>query len=90
MSFKERRYQCPNCIKISQQVLEELEVSRRDTIEINDNLKKKVNTINNNIDNNNTKNENKLSNTNTDNNNNSNNNNNNNNSKKQSNELNVN
>ena len=82
LSFKERRYQCPNCIKVSQQVLEELKVSRRDTIEINDNPKKKVNTINNNIDNNNTKNENKLNNKNTDNNNN--------NSKKLSNELNIN
>ena len=53
--------------------------------EINDNPKKKVNTINNNIDNNNTKNENKVNKRNTDNNNN-----NNNNSKKQSNELNIN
>jgi len=83
LSFKERRYQCPNCIKVSQQVLEELELSRKDTIEINDSPKKKVNTINNNIDDNNNKNENKLNNRNTDNNNN-------NNSKKQSNELNIN
>ena len=42
LSFKERRYQCPNCIRISQQVLEELELSR-DTIEINDNTNEKVN-----------------------------------------------
>ena len=95
MSFKERRYQCPNYIKVSQQVLEELELSRKDTTEINDNPKKKVNIIiNNNIDDNNTKNEKKLNNRNNDDNqnnsNNNNNNNNNNNSKKQTNELNIN
>ncbi|MEO0684650.1 MAG: hypothetical protein AAFY76_06270 [Cyanobacteria bacterium J06649_11] len=100
MSFKERRYQCPNCTKVSQQVLEELELSRKDTIEINDNPENKVNTINNNINDNNTKNEKKLNNRNTDdnknnsinnnNNNYNNNNNNNNNSKKKSNELNIN
>ena len=94
MSFKERRYQCPNYIKVSQQVLEELELSKKDTTEINDNPKKKVNTIiNNNIDDNNTKNEKKLNNRNNDdnqNNSNNNNNNNNNNSKKQTNELNIN
>ena len=42
LSFKEQRYQCPNCIRVSQQVLEELELSR-DTIEINANKNKKVN-----------------------------------------------
>ena len=42
MSFKERRYQCLNCKRFSQQVLEELELSR-DTIEINANKNKKVN-----------------------------------------------
>jgi len=86
LSFKERCYQCPNCIKVSQQVLEELGLSRRDTIEINDNTKKKVNNTNNNIENNNgnTKNENKH--------NNKHNNRNpvNNNNNKQSNELNIN
>ena len=67
LSFEERRYQCPNCIKVSQQVLEELELSRKDTTEINDNSKKKVNTIiNNNIDDNNTKNEKNLNNRNND------------------------
>ena len=55
-SFKERRYQCPNCIRVSQQVLEELELSR-DTIEINDNTNKKVNNTEKNKVN--TKNENK-------------------------------
>ena len=42
LSFKERRYQCPKCIRVSQQVLEELELSRG-TIEINDNTNKKLN-----------------------------------------------
>ena len=36
LPFKERRYQSPNCIK----VLEELEVSKRDTIKNNNNTKK--------------------------------------------------
>ena len=42
LSFKERRYQCPKCIRVSQKVLEELELSRG-TIEINDSTNKKVN-----------------------------------------------
>ena len=85
LSFKERRYQCPNCTKVSQQVLEELELSRKDTTEINDNPKKKVNTIiNNNIDGNNHKNNNNNRN------NDDNKNNNNFSSKKQTNELNKN
>ena len=46
----------PNFIRVSQQVLEELELSR-DTIEINDNTNKKVNTTEKNRIN--TKNENK-------------------------------
>ena len=92
LSFKERRYQCPNCIKVSQQVLEELELSRRDTIEINDNTNKKVNNTNNNIENNNgnTKNENKHDNKHNNRNAVNNDNNNNNNNNKQSNELNIN
>ena len=99
LSFKERRYQCPNCIKVSQQVLDELELSRRDTIEINNKTNKKVNNTNNNNtekNNVNTKNENKHSNkhkirnANYNNNNNSNDKNNNNNNNKQSNELNIN
>ena len=56
LSFKEQRYQCPNCIRVSQQVLEELELSR-DTIVINDNANKKVNNTEKNKVN--TKNENK-------------------------------
>ena len=62
LSFKKRRYQCSDCTKVSQKVLEELELSRKDTIEVNDDTKKKVNTANNNIDNDNnrtSKNENK-------------------------------
>ena len=54
--LKEQRYQCPNCIRVSQQVLEELELSR-DTIVINDNANKKVNNTEKNKVN--TKNENK-------------------------------
>ena len=87
-----------NSVKVSQQFLEEMEVSRRDTIEINDKTNKKVNNTNNNTEKNNvnTKNENKHSNkhkirnANYNNNNNSNDKNNNNNNNKQSNELNIN
>ena len=46
LSFKERRYQCPNCTKASQQVLEESELSRKYTIEINDDdTNKEVNVV---------------------------------------------
>ena len=100
LSFKERRFQCPNCIKVSQHVLQELEVSRRGSTRIKDsinNLNIKINNTNNNhIDKNNdntdinTKNDNNINNNNINNNNNNNNNNTNNNNKneEQSNKLN--
>ena len=89
LSFKERRFQCPNCIKVSQHVLQELEVSRRGSTRVKDSNNNLNNTNNNHIDKNNdninTKNDNNINNNNI---NNNNNNNNNNKNEEQSNKLN--